>query len=438
MMSSVHLEEALKIDATVLDIHSHISKLMAQKYNFGGYGIPLHIASHQDALMKGVSKALNAMTPATCEETDAALRKHWTESTEWREVKIMEACADVVGQITNRMLVGFPLCRDDEYLRDAKIWSRTVLKTAWIIYMTPEFLQPILAPIMALPNLAHHHRALKHVIPVAQKRLEDRARRANDPGNDWKEPLDYMKFLLDEGADAFDHVMDHNATTLARGALMVNAAAFHATGLTLGNLLLDVFSSPQDIIEGLREECVRIRAEHGFDSKSGLSKMIRVDSAIRESMRIHVLGIKAMHRYVKPKEGYTFSNGDHLPHNAHISLPVLGRHLDEAVYPNPLEYDAFRFSRDREGKMPTETRVRAAVNTSADHLAWGIGKSQCPGRFFAVDELKLILAHVLLDYEVEHIEHRPANVFMSSTSIPPLNATIRYRRRNQGVAVSTS
>lgn len=289
----------------------------------------------------------------------------------------------------------------------------------------------IIAPILAIPNLYFHHRALRLVIPIAQQRLDDRKHKSQNPHDSWDEPLDYMKFLLDDGADAFNHVMDGNATTLARGALMVNAAAFHATGLTLANLLLDVFSAPKEVVEILYEEVLRIQIEYGFDSKLGLSKMIRMDSAIRESMRLHVLGIKAMHRYIKPAEGYTFSNGDHLPQGSHISLPVLGRHLDESIYPDAKVYDAFRFSRDRESRSgsSSEKRIQAAVNASANHLSWGIGKSQCPGRFFAVDELKEIMAFVLLNYDVKHIEERPKNFFVSSTSLPPLSAKICFKKK---------
>ncbi|KAK8021975.1 Cytochrome P450 monooxygenase paxP [Apiospora rasikravindrae] len=439
MMSPMHLEEALRIDSVLLDAHKHISDLLAAKYTFGGYGVPLSLAAHESVLMRGVSKNLNAMTPAVCDETSHALKTYWGEDGEWHEKRIMAACVDVVGQITNRMLVGLPLSRDATFLGRAKRWSSVLLQTAWFIYMLPDFVQPLLGPLLAIPSIWCHHRALRMVIPVAQRRLDQRQRRAADAStSEWDEPLDYMKFLLEEGSDAFNHVFDRDATTLARATLMVNAAAFHATGLTLANLLLDVFSAPTSTADALRSEALAIQREHGLDSKLGLSKMTKMDSAIRESMRLHVLGFKAMHRYVKPKDGFTFNNGDHVPYGTHLSLPVLGRHLDETLYPNATQYDAFRFSREREengafypvSEKTKSTRVKAAVNASPNHLSWGIGKSQCPGRFFAVDELKLIMAHVLIYYEVEHIPVRPENVTISSTSIPSLTATIRFRSRS--------
>lgn len=435
MMSQEHLEEALKIDGTVLDSFRYISKTMAEKYLFAGYGVALPVAKHDDPLIRGVAKHLGEMAPILREETDHALRKHWgagDAGAEWREMSIMAACADPLGQITNRMLVGLPLCRDDEFLKRAKAWSRLAQQTAWIINTLPGFLERTLGPVLAYPSILLHHRALKMIVPFAAERIMNRRRRAVDPDFVWEEPLDYMKFLLDEGG--FNHVMDNDATSLARGVFMVNTAAFHLTGLTLGNLLLDVYSAPPSVVEELRAEALAVQAEQGLGTKQGLSRMVRLDSAIRESMRLRVMGLKAMHRFVRPAAGYTFSNGDHVPCGAHLSLPVLGRHLDAGLYADPTVFDAFRFSRDREdgaaaGHPDKRARVRAAVNASPDHLPWGIGKSQCPGRFFAVDELKMVLAHILIYYEVQHIPQRPPNIMIGSQSIPPLSASIKVRRR---------
>lgn len=43
------------------------------------------------------------------------------------------------------------------------------------------------------------------------------------------------------------------------------------------------------------------------------------------------------------------------------------------------------------------------VSATAERLAFGFGKHACPGRFFAAQELKTMLAHVLLKYDIEFI-----------------------------------
>ncbi|KAJ7660426.1 hypothetical protein B0H17DRAFT_832480, partial [Mycena rosella] len=44
---------------------------------------------------------------------------------------------------------------------------------------------------------------------------------------------------------------------------------------------------------------------------------------------------------------------------------------------------------------------RHMVSTGTDHLPFGTGKHACPGRFFAATELKAMLAHLVLNYDVK-------------------------------------
>lgn len=41
------------------------------------------------------------------------------------------------------------------------------------------------------------------------------------------------------------------------------------------------------------------------------------------------------------------------------------------------------------------------MSTSSKHLGFGHGNHACPGRFFAANEIKVILAHMLLKYDWE-------------------------------------
>jgi hypothetical protein len=52
-----------------------------------------------------------------------------------------------------------------------------------------------------------------------------------------------------------------------------------------------------------------------------------------------------------------------------------------------------------------------------------------PGRFFAINQLKLIMAHILLNYDIQPLPIRPDNIALGDVMIPPLKATMRIRRR---------
>lgn len=50
-------------------------------------------------------------------------------------------------------------------------------------------------------------------------------------------------------------------------------------------------------------------------------------------------------------------------------------------------------------QQPGQTTKWQFVTTSADHLAFGHGRHSCPGRFFAANEIKVILTYLLLGFE---------------------------------------
>ena len=59
--------------------------------------------------------------------------------------------------------------------------------------------------------------------------------------------------------------------------------------------------------------------------------------------------------------------------------------------------------------------------------------SSSPGRFFAAHELKAMLAHVILNYDVklENDGPRPTNMYFNSACIPDSKAQVMFRRRQK-------
>jgi len=66
----------------------------------------------------------------------------------------------------------------------------------------------------------------------------------------------------------------------------------------------------------------------------------------------------------------------------------------------------------------------------ANHLsAFGHGRHACPGRFFAATEMKLLLAYIIMNYDIKPLATRPQKKLIAGSIIPPLKATISVRRR---------
>jgi cytochrome P450 len=167
----------------------------------------------------------------------------------------------------------------------------------------------------------------------------------------------------------------------------LNFAAIHTTALTGHGTLVNVLSADPSVLESLREEAERIYEEEGGQwTKAGLSRMYRMDSAIRESQRFSPISLTFVTKKVMLKEGVTTPEGVHLAYGTTLGCPWLPAAHDPEIYDKPDVYDAFRYSREREeyeamdavekGNVNTlKLKQSGLVTTSNYHLPFGHGRN---------------------------------------------------------------
>ena len=54
-----------------------------------------------------------------------------------------------------------------------------------------------------------------------------------------------------------------------------------------------------------------------------------------------------------------------------------------------------------------------------------------PGRWLVAHQMKLMLAYIVLNYDIQYMAQRPKNFVFGDTIIPPPYATMKVRRRKQ-------
>ena len=98
------------------------------------------------------------------------------------------------------------------------------------------------------------------------------------------------------------------------------------------------------------------------------------------------------------------------------------------MYEDPETFDPFRFVKMRERNTSKKFDM---VSTSCDSLAFGHGIHACPGRYFAASELKLMLAHLVVNYDVrlENEGVRPADMWVATSCVPNPTAEVLFRKR---------
>jgi cytochrome P450 len=138
---------------------------------------------------------------------------------------------------------------------------------------------------------------------------------------------------------------------IANRIMTINFAAIHTSTFAATNILFDLFSSPlvDTYVKEIREEVAQALSENGGKwDKNTIAKLIKTDSAVRESLRISTFMSTGMDRVVVDPHGATMTNGLHLPQGTKVGTSTYWIHHDDSVYENAMTYDAFRFSRSRE------------------------------------------------------------------------------------------
>lgn len=99
------------------------------------------------------------------------------------------------------------------------------------------------------------------------------------------------------------------------------------------------------------------------------------------------------------------------------------------TYDNALNFDPYRYFRMRQ--MGDDKKAHL-VSTSTDHLGFGHGLHACPGRFFAANEIKILLCHLILKYEwklSKDIKPRPTHFGIKL--IADMSVHLLVRRRTE-------
>jgi len=123
------------------------------------------------------------------------------------------------------------------------------------------------------------------------------------------------------------------------------------------------------------------------------------------------------------------SNGTILPKGSFIGMANGGVARDPKLFENPDEFDGFRFEKLRQ-QAGAENKYQY-VTTGRDSLAWGHGTHSCPGRFFASNEIKVILMEVLRRYDIQLMPgtERPKNLQSDMSLVVDPTAKIQIRKR---------
>ncbi|KAJ3498611.1 hypothetical protein NLG97_g987 [Lecanicillium saksenae] len=400
--------------------------------------------AHKKLITSTLTNQVGNLLPALADETKHAFAQGWGLDTEsFRDVTIWDSMGDIVTSATNRALVGLPFCRDEAFLNAGLGFARAVPLSQLFLSFVWKPLRPVLAPLLTLPCRFYEGRFTAVLRSEIEERLRHAANSIEASTNDTTEANcknDFLQWCIAQALESHDPPMRQTAT-LAGRILLTNLVSIHTSSLTITNLMLDLVSSPPEIVEEIRSEIETVLKDCGGNwTKLAFAKMEKLDSVFRESARLSTLVAIGLRRRVVAKEGFTTSTGVHIPCGAFCAVHNLGVVHDPMVYTDADTFKPFRFvgmRRNIQSDNRNHDHVQRArltfTATTNDYLAFGNGRQSCPGRFFAAAELKLMVAYALMYYDLEHLDSRPKDRWIGILRVPSATASIRVRRRKSSI-----
>jgi cytochrome P450 len=340
------------------------------------------------------------------------------------------------------VFVGPDLSQNPEYLDCAANYTIYLVAAIRAIKKVRPVFRPLLVP--RLPEIrrlrAMEKKAVDYHKPIVRARM---AAAKNDPN--WQQPDDMLQWLLKRGKE-------HGFTSverLAKTQLGLIFAAIHTTSMTATNILYTLAVTPE-YIEPLREEIRYVMSQNGGEiTTRALQGMEKMDSYMKEVTRVYTPGISKSicltpestsckpnnissasftRRVLKP---ITLSNAQHIPAGAMLEVPSAAVYSDATHYPDSASFDGFRHYKLRRSGTAVDHARNQFVTSNETNLGFGYGRHACPGRFFAANEIKMIVARLVMKYDIKMPggrRERWENIEMGRGSVPDGGKAVLMRK----------
>ncbi|OBT55353.1 hypothetical protein VE04_04911 [Pseudogymnoascus sp. 24MN13] len=378
--------------------------------------------------------------------------KFGMDEKDWREIDLYEMVRIVIARGSSRFTVGIPLCCDESYLKRTIDYIDNTILGGLLIGILPRPIRPLFGAFFRILTTLHLRSIRNSLIPLFHSRL---SLLQTSPGPE--EPCDHLQMMLRYAAANFPSEI--NLTNFTARISVSNTGSFYQASIAITNALFNILDSDAEYstINALREEAATTLVDHNdIWTKATAAQMIKMDSVCRETLRLHAFANRSVFKKVVAN-GLVTEDGIRLPKGAMLSLLAQPAQTDPDVFEAPLKFDPFRFSHAREaiavatsqdsqspisstgldsnkglsngppthplGKLPL-------VSTSAINLPFAQGNHACLGRFIVDFEMKIMLAYLLMHYDIEVVKReKPWREWATEASMLVKGGKVRVRRR---------
>ncbi|KAI0072121.1 cytochrome P450 [Panus rudis PR-1116 ss-1] len=408
------VEELRKSPEDALSFDGAFAEILQTDYTIGPniQRRPYHLG----IIRHDLTRKMSSILPDVHDEVVVTCNELIQPSDEWVALPGLSTMMKVISRSSNRVFVGLPKCRDPDYTELCIKFTVDVAKAAIVLNIFPKVLRPLAAKLFtSAPSSIQRGNA--HLVPI----IHERYKILEEYGPAWEgKPNDMLSWLMDSAEGE-----EKEAQALALRVLSLNFASIHTTSMSATHALFHLASSPE-YLQPLREEIQQCVKEDGW-SKAAVQKMQKMDSFVRESLRFHGIGQLALTR--RAMRDYSLSDGTLIAAGSFVSAASWFMHHDNEYYEDANTFKPWRFANINGNN--DEGAKHQASSTSPEYMAFGHGKHACPGRFFAVNELKVLLAHLVMTYDMklENEGKMPDDFIFHLSLLPDPKVKVLFRRR---------
>ncbi|SMR61255.1 unnamed protein product [Zymoseptoria tritici ST99CH_3D1] len=341
-----------------------------------------------EAVIKGLTRNLAKFTKPLSLEMDACLLSSWGESTEWHSVEAKEDVLDFVARLSSLIFLGPDFVHNKEWIRIAKNYTVDTFTAIAICRYIPALIRPLFVQFLPLcRKVRRDYTTCANILAPVLASREAELKAAKSESRPPNLPDDAIEWFRNAA-----HGREYNQTDVQ---VSLQVASIHTTTDLLAQAILNLCAHPE-MVAPLREEAIAVLSTQGWQ-KTALTSLHLLDSFLKETQRLKPINFTSLHRYAT--RDTTLSGGIHIPQGTNLGIHSYNL-FNPDIYTSPETFDGYRYLRLRQSDPKWEHKGHL-VSTSVEHTGFAHGKSACPGRFFAANEVKIAMVHVLLKYDVK-------------------------------------
>jgi hypothetical protein len=298
-----------------------------------------------------LTRQINACIPEVLDEIQYTFDTHFTKGEDvadgWKNVMINDAIRKAVCGVANRVIIGLPVCRSQEYFDAVQKWWVCFGLTGLVFRsFVPRPLQRVIMPVLSLPTWYWRRRIVRMFEPEVARRvtiIQD-AKARGEPlktSKDDGRSNDLMQWLIEQSTHSKDpaemsprnlsnklvlfNLFGKNQTILLpipkKGTQLTIPPATHTLTTTLTSLLTTLLSHPTSTqtLTALRHESSQILPQ-AATSPTSTKQMPLHDSLLRETLRLNPAFDDSMLREVVAPAGVHTPEGVYLPCGSHVAM----------------------------------------------------------------------------------------------------------------------